>query len=62
MQEVFMIEIWVPNVISKKTGHVPKPKLIVMLVLILKYLRKINLAIINPEDTSVKYITVVTFK
>jgi hypothetical protein len=33
-----------------------------MLVLILKYLRRIKLLIINPQDTFVKYSTVVTFK
>jgi hypothetical protein len=57
-----MIEIWVRNEIGSETGHAPKPKLVLMLVLILKYLGRINLSIINPRDTFVNYSTVVTFK
>jgi hypothetical protein len=62
MQEVFMIDIGVRKRMGKKTGHVLKPKLVLMLVLILKYLGKVNWSIINAQDTSVKYIIVVTLK
>jgi hypothetical protein len=38
MQEVFMMEIGVRNGINKTIGHAGKPKLVLMLVLILRYL------------------------
>jgi hypothetical protein len=38
MQEFFMIEIRVRNGINKTIGHAAKPKLVLMLVLILRYL------------------------